>query len=65
MNQSSPGPLAPLYGRFPGWECWTGVGGMLYARLRRSTPPVVFRAPTADELAAKITQFEAARRGAR
>ena len=51
-------PLAPLYGRFPGRECWVGVGGILYARRRRSSPPVVLRAATADELAAKITKYQ-------
>jgi hypothetical protein len=33
----------------------------LYARLRRSSPPVVFRAATADELAKKVAEYEAAR----
>ena len=62
MNQScQPSPLAPLYGRFSRWEAWVGVGGILYARLRRSTPPVVFRAATADELAAKVAEWEASR----
>jgi hypothetical protein len=56
-----PSPLAPLYGKFPGWECWVGVGGILYARRRRASPAVVFRAATADELAAKITEWEAGR----
>jgi hypothetical protein len=56
-----PSPLASLYGRFPAWEAWVGVGGILYARRRKSSPPVVFRAATAEELAAKITQFEGAR----
>ena len=62
MNQScQQSPLAPLYGKFPGWECWVGVGGILYARRRKTSPPVVFRAATAEELAAKIRTYEAAR----
>jgi hypothetical protein len=57
-----PDLLAPLYGKLPrGWEAWTGVGGLLYARLRKSSPPVIFRAATPDELAAKITEYEAGR----
>ncbi len=52
-------PLAPLYGKLPrGWECWTGVGGILYARWRKSTPPVVLRAATAEELAAKVREHQ-------
>jgi hypothetical protein len=54
------GPLAPLYGKFPHWEAWVGVAGLLYARRRKSTPAVVFRAGTAEELAAKITEYETA-----
>jgi hypothetical protein len=38
-----------------------GVGGILYARRRKSSPAIVFRAATADELAAKITEWEAGR----
>jgi hypothetical protein len=66
VNQSSPSPLAPLYGKLPrGWEAWVGVGGLLYARLRRSHPPMVVRAPTAAELAAKIAAYQSARDGGR
>jgi hypothetical protein len=63
MSQScQPNPLAPLYGKLPrGWECWVGVGGLLYARRRKSSPPIVFRAATAGELAAKVTEWEAGR----
>jgi hypothetical protein len=48
-----------LYGTLPrGWECWVGVGGILYARLRRSSPPIVVRAATAEELAAKVAEAQ-------
>jgi hypothetical protein len=56
-----PDPLAPLRGKLPpGWECWTGVGGILYARRRKSSPPIVLRAATAEELAAKVAEAERA-----
>ena len=61
MNHAThdlPSPLAPLYGKFPRWEAWVGIGGILYARRRKSSPPVVFRAATAEELAAKIRDYE-------
>ncbi len=45
-----------------GWETWVGVGGVLYARLRNSTPPKAVRAPSAAALREKI---ERARDGAR
>jgi hypothetical protein len=39
------GPALPvlddLRDEFPGWHCWRGVGGRLYARLRKSSPPFV------------------------
>jgi hypothetical protein len=33
-----------------GWQTWVGVGGVLYARRPRSTPPMVVRAPSAQAL---------------
>jgi hypothetical protein len=52
-------PLATLYGKLPrGWEAWTGVGGILYARLRKSSPPIIVRAATAEELAAKVAEAQ-------
>jgi hypothetical protein len=58
-SSSQPNPLAPLYDKLPrGWEAWAGIGGLLYARRRMSSPPVVFRAATAEELAAKIRQYD-------
>jgi hypothetical protein len=62
VDQScQPSPLASLYGKFPAWEAWVGVGGIIYARRRKSSPPVVFRAATAEELAAKIRAWDEAR----
>ena len=40
------------------WEAWRGVGGLLYARLRRSSPPVVFRDVTGEGLARQIREWE-------
>jgi hypothetical protein len=61
-SSCQPNPLQPLYGKLPrGWETWVGVGGLLYARLRKSSPPIVFRAATAEELAAQITEWEGKR----
>jgi hypothetical protein len=51
-------PLAALRGRFRGWQAWRGVSGLLYARRLRTSPPVIVRATTADDLAAKITEHE-------
>jgi hypothetical protein len=61
-----PDPLAPLRGKLPpGWECWTGISGLLYARRRKSSPPIVLRAATAHELAAQIAEAERNRAGLR
>jgi hypothetical protein len=57
-----PDPLAPLRGKFPAWEAWTGVTGLLYARRRKHSPPVVFRDTTAKGLAAQIRRWEAGER---
>ena len=54
-----PDPLAPLRGKLPrGWEAWTGVGGILYARRRKTSPPVVFRSADACDLARQIRGWE-------
>jgi hypothetical protein len=58
-THSQPSRLAPLYGQFPRWEAWAGVGGILYARLRKSSPPIVVRDATAEGLADKMRQAEA------
>ena len=54
-----PDPLAPLRGKLPrGWEAWTGVGGILYARRRKTSPPVVFRSASADDLGRQRREWE-------
>ena len=45
-----------------GWHTWVGVGGVLYARLPKSSPPRVVRAPSAQALREAI---EASNGGAR
>jgi hypothetical protein len=52
-------PLTALRGQFPGWEAWRGISGLLYARRRMSSPPVVFRGYTAKSLAEQIREHEA------
>ena len=37
-----------------GWETWTGVGGVLYARRARTSPPKVVRAADAAGLREQI-----------
>ena len=51
-------PLAVLRGQFPGWEAWRGVSGLLYARRRMTSPPVVFRDVTGEGLVRKIREWE-------
>jgi hypothetical protein len=41
-----------------GWHTWTGVGGVLYARHERSSPPKVVRGADADALRAAIKAEE-------
>src|SRR5260370_36125575 len=54
-------PLALLRGKLPrGWECWRGISGLLYARRRRSSPPVVLGSTSADDLARQVPDRETA-----
>jgi hypothetical protein len=39
-----------------GWKTWAGVGGVLYARRERSSPPKVVRGADADALRAAIAE---------
>jgi len=58
MSRAPAAALAPLIGKFPGWECWQSIAGLLYARRRKSSPPVVFRDVTAEGLARQIREWE-------
>ena len=44
-----------------GWECWAGVAGLLYARRRKSSPPIVLRGVTVAEVVAKVAEQDAER----
>ena len=44
-----------------GWRTWVGVGGILYARRPKSSPPMVVRAATPEALAEAIERAEAGR----
>jgi hypothetical protein len=44
---------------YPGWEAWKGVlAGVVYARRPRSSPPLVVRAVTTDDLRQAIEAAE-------
>ena len=42
---------------YPGWHIWRGVSDLMYARLLRSSPPVVVTAPDMVRLAARIEDY--------
>lgn len=50
--------LAALARRFPRWETWKGISGRWYARLLRSSPPVVLQGESPEDLADQITRAE-------
>jgi hypothetical protein len=51
--------LAAIDRDYPPWRAWQGVvGGLVYARRPRSTPPLVVRATSADDLRAAIEAAE-------
>jgi hypothetical protein len=55
-DAQTPESWAPYAPEFPDWHVWEAVsgGGVLFARLPRSSPPVVVRAKGPDALAAAI-----------
>jgi hypothetical protein len=48
-------PYAP---EFPYWHVWRGVGGLVYARRPRTSPPLVVRADNPADLLAQIRRAE-------
>lgn len=46
----------------PRWHTWVGVAGLLYARVPKSSPPIVVRATTPEQLRAAVEAAEAKRR---
>jgi hypothetical protein len=54
--------LAEVDRDYPGWHAWPGVlGGLLYARRPRSSPPLVVRSTTAEGLRLAIEDAETQR----
>jgi hypothetical protein len=54
--------LAEVERDYPGWYVWLGVlGGVIYARRPRSSPPLVVRAISSTELRHAIEAAEAER----
>jgi hypothetical protein len=43
------------------WQFWVGVSGLFYARRPKSSPPVVLRAETLDELRELVRQHIASK----
>lgn len=51
--------LAEVDRDYPPWHAWRGVlGGLVYARRPNSSPPMVVRAVTTDELRQAIEDAE-------
>ena len=48
----------PYAKEFPRWHIWRGVSGLAYARLPRSSPPLVVRAENAAGLRDEIRRAE-------
>jgi hypothetical protein len=54
--------LAKITQDYPAWHAWPGtVAGVVYARRSRSSPPLVVRASTTDQLRREIEIAERAR----
>jgi hypothetical protein len=50
--------IADIPRTFPHWEAWKGISGLLYARRRMTSPPVVLRAEDARDLIDQINGWE-------
>jgi hypothetical protein len=48
----------PYAAELPCWHVWRGISGLLYGRLRRSSPPLVVRAQDIADLRDAIRREE-------
>ena len=48
----------PYATEFPHWHIWRGVGGLVYARRPRTSPPVVVRGENVLDLRDQIRRAE-------
>ena len=48
----------PYAAEFPHWHVWRGVGGLVYARRPRTSPPIVVRGEDAEDLREQIRRAE-------
>jgi hypothetical protein len=62
-SPTTPEWWAPYTHEFPDWQAWEGVGGIKYALLPRSSPPIVLSDTNPVLLAARIrTWYEGRQR---
>jgi len=58
-DDERPRALAEVDRDYPPWHAWSGVlGGLLYARRPRTSPPLVVRSATVDGLRQAIEDAE-------
>jgi hypothetical protein len=48
----------PYAAEFPHWHVWRGVGGLVYARRPRTSPPIVVRGENTEDLRTEIRRAE-------
>jgi hypothetical protein len=61
-DQALAGALAQVDRDYPGWHAWpAALAGLVYARRPRTSPPLVVRATSVDQLRDQIEAAEAER----
>jgi hypothetical protein len=53
-NDSCEPTLDDIRGEFPAWHCWDGISGLVYAKLRGSSPVIVVRGENPRDLRDQI-----------
>ncbi|HUY49941.1 MAG TPA: hypothetical protein VMV92_30225 [Streptosporangiaceae bacterium] len=62
MTTDKPEPsMEDIAREFPGWHCWTGIAGIRYGSLARSSPPIVVRGEDSRDLLDQIRGVEGQR----
>lgn len=61
MQDTPPNWWVPYARRFPAWHAFRGVNQLYYARLPKSSPPVLVRGESAEDLADMIVRWQSRR----
>jgi hypothetical protein len=55
--------LADIAARFPAWEAWRGIEGLMHGRIKGAAPPVIVTGDDVQDLDDEIVRWEGQHEG--